>query len=360
MKNCDNAPPTRRFEVIEAFSLDQNLISVWEGIRANDSAYTHPHFSPHFVVAAARSIPNVKVAVVYDNDSPVGFFPFQHTGQVGWPAAYPFNETHGLVHRPDLEIEAKELCREAGLGAWHFDHLPSEQQWSQPYQRAYDDAAWIELPEDHEAYLESRRASGTSQLKQADRKRRKVAREVGPVRYVDQIRDPKAIESLIAWKHTQTLGSKSGKVFESDHTKTLLSDILAIEQPNVSGKLSGLYAGDRLIALHLGMRCRSTYVSMIPAHDPEFAAYSPGLILHLEMIQVACEQSVTDIDLGRGINRVKAALMTSTRKLAIGSIDCRPFRKLATNSWYWLRSYAHSSKVGNRLLMLRRQLKLCK
>ena len=344
-------------QVDDAASLDSSLVSVWREIIQCDESFSHPHFCPEFAIAAGKTLPNVKVATLFSGNSPLGFFAFQQEGKVGWPVGYPFSETHGIVHRPGLEIDGLKLCREVGLSAWHFDHLPVTQTWSQAYQKAHDDAAWVELSGDFEAYLESRRKSGTSQLKQAERKRRKLAREVGVVRYVDQVTDREHLETMIRWKHDQTSQGKAGGVFESDCTREFLSEVLKIQEPNVRGQLSGLFADDRPVALHFGMQCRSSYVSMIPAHDPDFSRYSPGLILHLDMFRAACEQGVTDIDLGRGINRVKAALMTSTRKLAMGSVDRRPLRRFATNSWYRLRNFAHTSQLGNRLLMLSRQMK---
>ncbi|WP_166828975.1 GNAT family N-acetyltransferase [Thalassoroseus pseudoceratinae] len=360
MSAHQNAALAQRVQVFDASQLDDPLICVWKQIVANGEVFSHPHFSPYFTLAVAMSIPDVKVAVIFEDDAPVAFLPFQQVGKVGYPVGHPFNESHGLVHLPDVWIDAEDLCRKAGLGAWHFDHLPCEQSWLHLYQKATDDAAWVELSGSYQAYLESRQASGTSQLKQAERKRRKLAREVGPVRFEDHIDDQDAVGTLINWKHAQTRGQKSGRVFESEGTKTLLQDVLTIEQPHVRGKLSGLFAGDHLIALHFGMCCHSTYVSMIPAHDDQFSRYSPGMILHLEMIRFACEQGVREIDLGRGINRVKAALMTTTRRLAIGSVDCRPFRRFATNYWYMLRNFAHSSQLGNRMLMMTRQIKSLK
>jgi hypothetical protein len=85
--------------------------------------------------------------------------------------------------------------------------------------------------------------------------------------------------------------------------------------------LSLLYAGDRLVAGHFGMRSRTVWHYWFPAYDAEMAKYSPGLILLLKMAEYAPSIGLRTIDLGKGMCLYKERLMSAAVPLASGSIE---------------------------------------
>src|SRR5262249_51974833 len=88
-----------------------------------------------------------------------------------------------------------------------------------------------------------------------------------------------------------------------------------------SGALSLLYAADRPIAAHLGLRSRSVWHYWLPAYDPDFAQYTPGLILLLRMAEAASAMGVERLDLGNGDALYKRRLGSASTRLAAGSVD---------------------------------------
>ena len=84
---------------------------------------------PEFAVVVDTFVPNARVAVLADGPEIVGFFPFQRRRLgVGIPIGTPTNECQGLIHKPGVELDARELLRACKLSVWQFDCLAEGQQ----------------------------------------------------------------------------------------------------------------------------------------------------------------------------------------------------------------------------------------
>lgn len=103
-----------------------------------------------------------------------------------------------------------------------------------------------------------------------------------------------------------------------------LENIRATESTNFAGMLSSAYVGDRLAAVHFGMRSHTTWHWWFPTYDPKLDKFSPGLILLLELARRAPDFGLDRIDLGRGDERYKASFASATTPLCEGSVE-RPW-----------------------------------
>ena len=103
--------------------------------------------------------------------------------------------------------------------------------------------------------------------------------------------------------------------------RAALERIHTTQSDGCAGRLSLLYAGDRLVAGHMGMRSRTVWHYWFPAYDRETARYSPGLILLLKMAQACEELGLRTIDLGTGITLYKKRLMNTSVPVAEGSVQ---------------------------------------
>ena len=93
--------------------------------------------------------------------------------------------------------------------------------------------------------------------------------------------------------------------------------------------LSVLFAGERPVAAHLGMRSRTAWHYRLPTYDRDFAKYSPGLILLLEMAAQAPALGIRMIDLGKGSALYKQRLMSGAVPLIEGVVPASPLRAAA-------------------------------
>lgn len=128
---------------------------------------------------------------------------------------------------------------------------------------------------------------------------------------------------------------------ESGWAGGALERVLCTQSPRFGGMLSVLYAGDKVVAAHFGMRSRKVWHYWWPAYNPDFARYSPGVGLLLEMARSARPLGVETIDLGKGGQPYKQRLKNASVSLAEGTVELLSFstlpRKLRRNSEDFIR-----------------------
>ena len=110
--------------------------------------------------------------------------------------------------------------------------------------------------------------------------------------------------------------------------------------------LSLLYAGERLVAGHLGMRGQFVWHYWLPSYDPEMAKYSPGIILLLKMAEHASRVGIHTIDLGLGMSLYKQRLMSDSVTLAGGSVELPSWHSLRRNARRALRALWERLPLG--------------
>jgi CelD/BcsL family acetyltransferase involved in cellulose biosynthesis len=133
---------------------------------------------------------------------------------------------------------------------------------------------WSRFPDwkAFQAHVTSRRSS---LARDSRRKRRKLERCFGPLRFEWDDRDPKAFGTALAWKSAQYVRTKVRDGFAIPQNVRLFQELWR------RGLLvaSSLTAGERRVAVHLGVLWERRFYSWIPAYDPALSADSPGRIL---------------------------------------------------------------------------------
>jgi CelD/BcsL family acetyltransferase involved in cellulose biosynthesis len=347
-----------KITALSAKELGSVEISAWSRLQAASPEFSNPLFCPEFTLTTAEVRNDVEVAVMEEGGKLVGFFPFQRERQiVGHPVASVLSDMHGVIASTDVDWHPVELLRGCGLQCWHFDHLVAAQAAFRPFHRCLDDSPYMDLRGGFEHYVSERQRAGSSMITQARRKARKLEREVGPLRFQLHVDDPEVFATLIDWKRAQLARQGFADTFQAAWTVDLLDVMRNTQTGRFRGLLSALYAGDVLIAVHMGLHSGAVISSWIPTYDPEYAKYSPGLLLHLELARTAAAENVTRIDLGRGENQMKTSLMSGAFPVALGSVDRRLLHRTMTTVWYGMRRLAHSTPLRGRPLETVRRLR---
>ncbi len=292
-------------------------------------------------MAALRD--DVEVAVLEENSEPAGFFPFRRArGNVGLPIAGRMCDFQGMIARPGTAWTARSLLRACGLSALHFCGVPLAQAPLQPYCWAQANSPYMDLSAGFEAYQSKLRGQGSTGLLRAGRKARKLDREIGPLRFEPDTREPPIFRALIRWKLDQYRRTKAVNYLAEPWKIPLLESLLRFRGHDFAAMLSALYAGDHLVAVHLGLCSRGVLHGWFPAYNPDFAGYSPGQVMWQQLAQGAQASGIRRIDLGPGDERYKVSLMTGAATVGEGSVDLRHLRKWACRSWFhtceWIRS----------------------
>jgi CelD/BcsL family acetyltransferase involved in cellulose biosynthesis len=272
-------------------------------------SFANPFLSPEFAIAVGKFRPSARVAVLSEGSSPVGFFPFERRKLgAGVPIAAGMTDCQGLIHAPGVQWDACELLQACRLSVWQFDHLVDGQDPFERYRAAITPSPIIDLTGGFESYYEKLGARSPQLCRNVERKARKLAREVGELRFVPDSSDESVFRSLIAWKSVQYQRTAQTDIFARPWIAGLTEALFGTRSSHFSGLLSVLYAGDVPVAAHFGLRCAHVLAHWFPAYDTKFSRYSPGLILHMRMAEFTPSVGVRVIDMGTGFQRYKEEL----------------------------------------------------
>jgi CelD/BcsL family acetyltransferase involved in cellulose biosynthesis len=316
--------------------LNASLREAWHRAMDESPEYSNPFLAPEFTLGVGGHRPGTRVAVLRENGSPVGFFPYERNALgVGRAIGLGLSDCQALVHRPGVTWNAQELLKACGLSIFEFDHLVQEQKPFGRYVTGTFASPVIDVKPGDGDYAQWLRGAYPGLAKSVLKKERRVGRDVGEVRFVFDERDPRALRTLMQWKSAQYRRTGRMDRFSRPWIVDLVDHLSRVREEHFTGVLSVLYAGDRPVAAHFGPRSSTVLAAWFTAYDPEFRYYSPGLIMHLRLAEAAARHGVTLVDLGRGDKEYKDWL--KTRELRVGEgFAARP-HPVATAHRLWRR-----------------------
>lgn len=331
-----------KISCVQPQQLDRKQIDAWRRLQVD--LYDNPFFSPEYTRLVSEVRDDVRVAVL-EMDQPVGFFPFQiGAAGGGRPVGVRLTDFQGPIVS-GVDIDVASLLRECGLNAWHFDHLVPSCATLQPYIYGTAGSPYIDIHGGFEAYCESRRQAGSSAIKQFERKTRKLAREVGPLRFEMHSSSREVFDSLIRWKSEYIRQKGAYRLLDLPWVLELLERIWQTDTPSFVGRLSALYAGDKLIANHLGICNENVCHWWITTYDTTYHTYSPGAILLLNVAKAAAEAGMRRLDLGKGEEQYKRRLMSGEILLGEGNLTRWPLQRMFGRALYRSRARIRNSAL---------------
>jgi CelD/BcsL family acetyltransferase involved in cellulose biosynthesis len=282
----------------------------------------NPFLSPEFTMAIGQYGRGARVAVLREDSASsraAAFFPYQRTRTgVGRAIGLGLSDCQGLVHGPGFRWDAHELLAGCGLTIWEFDHLAEEQQPFEKSAKGHFASPVMDVAQGWDAYVARLRERSGKRTSIKLAKERKLARAAGEVRYVHDERDPVMLRTLMDWKSAQYRRTGRSDRFAHPWITRMVEQLFHTRTESFAGVLSVVYAGARPVAAHFGLRSGHVMACWFPAYDPAFAKYSPGIVLHLRMAQVAAADGISYLDLGRGEMEYKNSLKTRELSVAEG------------------------------------------
>lgn len=319
-------------EVVRPGELGETELATWRAIQQSDETLDNPFLSPEFASVVGSARPNARVAVLVDGDRRA-FLPFERH-RLGFARAIGagMSDCQGLVVENGFRLDGQELLRACDLRLWRFDHLVAHQAEVLVPGTGRVPSPVIDLDHGFDAYLAGRREASKSLVSTAERKARKLGREVGELRWVVDEPDHALVDRLIGWKREQYRRTQVRDVLADPATSAIVHRLLDARTTTFSGLLSVLYAGDRPVAAHLGVRTPTVLSWWIPAYDHEYAHYSPGITMLLRLAAWAAAGGIRRIDLGRGAASYKDRFASGQTHVADGVLARpharRPFEAL--------------------------------
>ena len=327
-----------RVAVVHPGELGEPELTRWRAMQRALPHLANPFLAPEFTVAVGRFRPDVRVAVLSDGPTVVGFFPFERRAfGLGLPIAAGLNDCQGLVHAAGYDWDPQALLRGCGLAMWEFDHLVGGQRPFERYQLVRAASPIMDLGAGFDAYLARLRAESRRFSRDLLYKERKLGRDCGELRFVLDVRDYDALRTLTGWKSDQYRRTGRADRFARRWIVELVECLLDTRTDGFGGLLSMLYANGEPVAGHFGLRCDGVLAGWFPAYDTRFARYSPGLVQHLRMAEAAAADGVTCIDMGKGAREYKDALKSRELVVAEGRVTRRSAATAVQACLHWTR-----------------------
>lgn len=310
-----------RIDAVPFDALTAAEIGRWSALQIADERFRSPFFRPEYVRTVASIQAGVKVGRLIDGGETVGFFPFQlvRPGEAG-PVGGRRCNYHGVIAAPGVEWDRVSLLRGCGVHAWHFHHLLADQQQFGSSRHTVSGSPFLDLSAGFDAYERARRDAGSHVCHRIFRSARRLERDLGAaLRLEANVDDADALGLLVRWKSDHAARTGGGNKFADPALLELLTALHRTRTESFAGMLSVLYAGNRPIAVHFGLRSRTEWHYWFPSYDAAVRSVSPGLILLLEMARAASALGIRTIDLGKGAEPYKTRVASGEIAVAQGT-----------------------------------------
>lgn len=308
--------------VIRPGELTSDEIERWRTLQGTHRGLWSPFFSPEFTLAVGAARSDARVAVLSEAGETWGFFPFHvcRSG-IGKPIGGPISDYQGVIADPARVFDAGALLAACGLSTYDFNHLPSTQASLRRGALHVAASPHIDVSAGYQAYVAEQSKKSKDHFKKFERRLRKMERELGPVRLEVHDDSAAAWDTVVAMKNASYRRMGVGSILDVAWVARTLAEIRATRSAPFAGMLSTLYAGDRPVAAHFGMRSATTLHWWFNTYDHELRAYAPGLALLLLLAQRAPSEGLSIIDFGRGDEDYKLTFANGTTELCEGSIE---------------------------------------
>ena len=311
-----------KVELVHPSELGAGERRAWSTLQAQTPEFGSPLLGPAFATLIGEIRADARVAIWRDGRRASGFFGFHRTfGGFARPIGAPFCDYHALVTGPGFGDPAQAL-EAAGLKGVRLTGLVD------PYGLFSDGlepvlAHRIDLSAGAEAYFDELWSASRNRLRNYMRYSRRLERQIGPLRIVAEDRSPDAFATLLAWKRRQLAATGLHDFTASPWVNELFHRVVETRGADFGGLMITLYAGERPVAAHFGVRQDGWYHPWIGAYDPGLAGFSPGVVHQVMAAAAAAEAGVRIYDLGPRADRSKTmfanAAVTVHEGLAIGA-----------------------------------------
>lgn len=337
-------------DVLRPRDLSPDRLARWAELQAADIALDTPFLSPDWARLIERiqgeGARNVRVVVARQDGRDVAFMPVRVGAFTAMPAGAPMCDYQGLVAEAGVEISARDMVNALGVHRLDFSHMLESQPTFARFARGRFVSHVIDVTDGYAAYEAERRASGTSVLKDCDKKRRKAEREVGPATFQAFSRATMDYDKLLEWKRAQLKATGQTDIFQTGWTQSLMREMFESRDPDFGGVMFTLHFGDRLAAVHLHLRGRRTIHGWFIAHDPEFERYSPGILLFQDILRWMDDTPYLRLDLGPGDYRFKRDLANHGEWVTHGFVGVPSPAALVRAAAYGVRKAAEALPLG--------------
>lgn len=317
-------------ETVDVAELDREARAAWAQFRAARPELASPYFDLRYTLAASQVAPGAAVAVIRQEGQLAGFLPFQRRGGTIQPLAAPLTDYHGLIARPGAAIDLADVV--CALGAGRFRYSGLVDSGAAAPEGEGRSAMVADLSGGYPGWLEQRRAAGHGDFLRDKRRRlRQLEAAHGAVVFTLETQAADVLELVLTLKSDQMRRTGQHDVFSAPWTQALLRRLAVGAEADFGLRFAVLRAGDRIVAAEIGLLSGRSYHLWFPIYDPEFAKFSPGVLMTLASLEALAGQGVTQVDFGPEGEDYKKVFADPSGLVLEGEVrpGARPFGALA-------------------------------
>lgn len=354
-------PSSINYECRKLEELTDTQRAAWRRLQASQTHLDQPFLSWEFAKAADEFRGSVEVIVATrgpahgardaaakdpaakdsanggsdsEDTSVVALFPFHRVSRhQAVPIADGMNEYQAFLTEEGAELDQKQWMAAARLSEYSFDHIDLSQASLRAASHTTGPCPFADLSGGFDDYCATLRERGSRTNRETSRKQRKLAREIGDVRFELETDSVQAFDALVHWKQAQHKRTDVYDTFSHESVVEFLRQVWQTRTPHFRGFLCSLYAEDKLVAVHLGIRTQRVAHMWFPTYDPELQRYSPGLVMLQEMTRSLAEEGIQRLDFGPGPQRYKRSLATGSYDVGIGEFTANACSRWLKQTW---------------------------
>jgi CelD/BcsL family acetyltransferase involved in cellulose biosynthesis len=337
-----------RTTVIPAAELSPDLMEQWLVALHNNPLLQTPLLRPELFQVIGRYSPRTFVAIIEEPGCSPVFLPFHRTLRRldSFAGPVPICDYQAFVTSGENQVSVRDVLRAVGLKTWIFDNLLApDQVASQINALVTHSARRTHLWDGFARYSEELQRTHPS-VKKHVRSRRVLVRDYGDLRFVMRCHDAAVLKFIFAWKSQRYNGGQEVSRWIVEAVEALRT----IRAEHFSGELSAMYAGNRLVAAHFGIRSGRTLFSWFSGFDAEFARYSPGFHLHMLILQHMEKIGSDVLDLGPGGEKWKMIFANAEVKVGRGFVELPSILNFGRATWRSMHGNLRKSQVARSLV----------
>ncbi|HEY0052137.1 MAG TPA: GNAT family N-acetyltransferase [Caulobacteraceae bacterium] len=338
-----------RIDALHPSELSAAQAETWRGVQARRRALASPFLSPDWAQAVARAQgPVAGLRVVSIDDA--AFFAAKVGTFTGMPVGAPLCDYQAVIADEGAALpEARAVLKALGVQRQDFSHLICGDpvfgggvEGSHPSYVVDLDRGW--------AAYEAETRTKSDVLKDMARKRRKIEREVGEVRFTALSDSEADFRTLLGWKRDQYQRTRQTDVLARPWVMRLMEDLWERRAEPFGGALYTLHIGGQLAAAQFNLRGPGVVNAWFIGHGCAFERYSPGLVMFGDLLRWMADESAAgqalSLDLGPIAYRFKDRIANRTTEIGWGFCGMPAPATLVRAAEYGVRRAAEALPLG--------------
>lgn len=310
-------------EVVRPSDLTESDLTFWNRTRRVNIVYDSPYFAPDYVLGLADVVPQGYVARLFQQNELVGLLPFQRRGRTIQPFGAPLTDYCGIISLLPLDYDPPLLLKWLDADVLEFQGWIGRGQ--EEHRNLIRNTSQIaDLSLGYDAYLQTQKSAHHKFFKNVARCERNLEKDLPGLTF----RFGPVTEDVLDWvlEHKRDQYQRTGMhdVFSCGWTRDVLLSLARSDAPELGLRVGQFLHDGRRVAAEICLRNGKTLHLWFPAYAPQYARYSPGILLTMAILKEVAGLGVTAVDFGCGGEGYKHTMTSPGRVFLEGGLVRAP------------------------------------